>query len=389
MNEIVQELITTAKKNKRYYWSKLYTNAFQIHSDSREKERFIINASVLLSMEEARDVCTLFKCNKKEIEQVMKWPEYKHFAIPKKKGGMRDIYEPAPELKNMQRYLNYFLQNYFALIKLPGIHGFTVKQDKYNHRCNILLNAQPHVKKKFVLNIDLKEFFPSITAARVKKLFMSEYFQYSEEIATALALLSTYEGKLNTGSPSSPIISNFICIQLDQQLIEFCATHNITYTRYADDLSFSSNENISNDILLDIISIINSEQFKINEKKLRMRPDYRRQVVTGITVNEKPNVDRKMLKKIRAMLHDIRRNGIEKAVSKHYKVYSWSAQFRQQKFLNKLVGYIGFVGQIRGVYDHYHLDFLREFKELEALYFPEYNYNARNRFYEQVNNIMF
>jgi len=67
MNEIVQELITTAKKNKRYYWSKLYTNAFQIHSDSREKERFIINASVLLSMEEARDVCTLFKCNKKEI----------------------------------------------------------------------------------------------------------------------------------------------------------------------------------------------------------------------------------------------------------------------------------------------------------------------------------
>jgi hypothetical protein len=85
MNEIVQELITKAKKDKIFFWSKLYTNAFQIHSDSREKERFIINASVLLSMEDARDVCTLFKCNKKEIEQVMKWPVYKHFTIPKKK----------------------------------------------------------------------------------------------------------------------------------------------------------------------------------------------------------------------------------------------------------------------------------------------------------------
>ena len=85
MNEIVQELITTAKKNKRYYWSKLYTNAFQIHSDSREKERFIINASVLLSVEYAKDLCTLFKSNKKEIEQVMNCPVYKHFAIPKKK----------------------------------------------------------------------------------------------------------------------------------------------------------------------------------------------------------------------------------------------------------------------------------------------------------------
>jgi RNA-directed DNA polymerase len=389
MNEIAQELITKAKANKAFYWSKLYTNAFQIHAESREKTRFTINACVLLSVQNAADVCKLFKSNKREIEQVMNWPEYNHFAIRKKKGGMRDIYEPSPELKNVQRYLNYFLQNYFALIKLPGIHGFTIKQDKYNHRCNILSNAQPHVKKKFVLNIDLKDFFPSITAARVKKLFMSAYFQYSEEIATALALLSTYEGKLNTGSPCSPIISNFICIELDQQLIEFCAAHNITYTRYADDLSFSSNDNISNDILLDIISIINSEQFKINEQKLRMRPNYRRQVVTGITVNEKPNVDRKMLKKIRAMLHDIRRNGIAQAVSNHYKVYGWSAQFGQQKFLNKLVGYIGFVGQVRGVYDHYHLNFLREFKELEALYFPEYNYNARNRFYEQVNNIMF
>lgn len=389
MNEIVQELINKAKANKAFYWSRLYTSAFQIHEYSREKERFIINAAVLLSVANAADLCKLLKMNKKEIEQLINWPLYNHFTIPKKKGGMRDIYEPAPELKNVQRYLNFFLQNYFALIKLPGIHGFTIRHDKFNHRCNILLNAQPHVKKKFVLNIDLKDFFPSITAARVKRLFMSEYFQYSEEIATALALLATYQGKLNTGSPCSPIISNFVCIQLDQQLIEFCNAHNITYTRYADDLSFSSNENIHNDILLDIISIINSEQFMINEKKLRMRPNYRRQVVTGITVNEKPNVDRKMLKKIRAMLHDIRRNGIEKAVSKHYKVYSWSAQFHQQKFLHKLVGYIGFVGQIRGVYDHYHLDFLREFKELEALYFPDYNYNARNRFYEQVNNITF
>lgn len=255
------------------------------------------------------------------------------------------------------------------------MHGFVVNPHYLGTHCNIVENAKVHVNKKFVLNIDLKDFFPSISARQVKEIFSSTCFNFNEQISTALALLTTYEGKLPIGAPSSPVISNFVCLELDLALKEFCQkinseyfyndnnkllhkkkqfvffeTYDIAYSRYADDITFSSNIPISTEMLSNIISIIHQYGFELNEKKLRFKLSNRKQTVTGLTVNEKVNIDRKLLKKIRAMLHDLTTNGIEQSVQRHFKVTNIE-QRHKATFINRLEGYINFVGQVRGKSD--------------------------------------
>jgi RNA-directed DNA polymerase len=229
---------------------------------------------------------------------------------------------------------------------------------------NIVGNAKVHTQKKVVLNIDLKDFFPSISAKRVKDLFASSYFNFNDQIANALALLSTYQGKLPIGAPTSPVISNFVCLSLDHDLSAFCKVHKLAFSRYADDLTFSSDIPISTDQILDIINIIKKNQFKINEKKLRLKTNNRKQIVTGLTVNEKVNVDRKLLKKIRAMLHDFTRNGIDSATKNHFNLKSAVETEHRAKFIQRLQGYINFVGLVRGKNDALYLRSKMSFDEM-------------------------
>jgi RNA-directed DNA polymerase len=214
--------------------------------------------------------------------------------------------------------------------------------------CNIVENARMHVGKKHIWNIDLKDFFPSISAQRITALFTSPCFKYDEQIANALTLLTTCEGRLPTGAPTSPVLSNFVCRELDNHLCNYCNNNTLQFTRYADDLTFSSNTMITQETIQQIITIINENGFEINRKKLRLQSSYRRQTVTGLTVNEKVNVNRKLLKKIRAMQHDLNTNGLDIAARRHFKVNFDDISDLRHYFLNRLNGYIGFMGQVRG-----------------------------------------
>ncbi len=306
------------------------------------------NSLFLLTIETPKELCRFLKTPIYQLEALINNPDYNDYTIRKKKGGDRQIFAPEKRLKKIQKRLNYFLQAYYLMIKPNEVHGFVVNPHYLGIHCNILENAKVHTGKKVVLNMDLKDFFPNISAERVKQVFSSPYFNFNEQIATAITLLTTYESKLPIGAPTSPVISNFICIPLDRALKYFAEKNGLTYSRYADDLTFSSDIKISNDTVLDIINLIKENGFKINEKKIRIKASHRKQTVTGLTVNEKANVDRRLLKKIRAMLHDLSQNGIESATLNHYKKKGEIDTEYQTKFINKLVGYINFVGQIRG-----------------------------------------
>lgn len=161
------------------------------------------------------------------------------------------------------------------------------------------------------MNIDIKDFFPSIRAKRVFELFKGEYFEFPDKIAVLLTLLSTYKGILPAGSPASPVISNLCCLNLDDELTNFCSTNGFSYSRYADDLSFSTDVKITAEQITAIKEIIRKHDFTVNENKVYLRSSNVRQTVTGITVNEKLNVKRELIKKTRAMLHDLKTNGLE------------------------------------------------------------------------------
>jgi len=324
------------------------------------------NAIKLLMVKTPYQLSHFLESNIFDIQSLINNPNYISFKIPKKKGGTRTIYAPDGQLKDVQKRLNFYLQAYYFCVKPNESHGFVIHPKSKHLSCNIVENAKIHVNKKHVLNIDLKDFFPSISAFRVKELFMSPLFDYSEQIATALALLTTYEGNLPIGAPTSPVISNFICKQLDTDLIDFASRNQLSYSRYADDLTFSSNSKIEKETILGIRELIEQNKFKVNEKKFRLQTSNRKQTVTGITVNEKPNVDRKLLKKIRAMLFDWKKRGLLLATYAHfpYSNYGKDIDKLQKQFKNRLSGYINFVGQVRGKQDLLFLRFKAQYTEI-------------------------
>ncbi|MDJ0619332.1 MAG: reverse transcriptase family protein [Calothrix sp. MO_192.B10] len=246
---------------------------------------------------------------------------YIRFKMPKKTGGERLISAPMPHLKQAQQWI---LTNILEKLEVDNAaHGFCQGR-------SIVTNATPHVGADVIINFDLKDFFPSISYPRVKGLFQS--WGYSEAAATIFGLLCTaseveeleLDGKnyyvalgerhLPQGSPASPAITNLLCRRLDRRLSAIAANFGFTYTRYADDLTFSaSGDNLRHicNILKNTESIVTHEGFTINHKKTRILRNSRQQEVTGIVVNDKLNLSQKTLKNFRATLYQIEKDGLE------------------------------------------------------------------------------
>lgn len=310
--------------------------------------KYIAEAVLLLKLNTPRNLARVFKTHFKTLERLINNPQYSCFYIPKKKGGQRLIEIPEAELHAVQKKLNFYFQSYYACIKPQSVHGFIKTKSYSNKPSGIVSNASMHVNKATVLNIDLKDFFQNISSKQVYQLFRSPLFNYNENMAAAYTLLCTHKGHLPTGAPTSPILSNFICLELDRAMEQFSLIHELSYSRYADDLSFSSNHHIPTNTLLDLISAINALGFQINNKKIRMQGRRGRQTVTGLVVNQKLNVDRRYIRKLRATLHDLELNGLANASTKHFKLQETASEAQQQHFISRIQAQINFVGSVRG-----------------------------------------
>jgi RNA-directed DNA polymerase len=320
-----------------------------------------------LEITNGNDLAFLLNTDFHKVQILINNPIYQEYAIPKKSGGNRIIQAPDIDLLKAQRKLNRLLQINYLKIKPANVHGFVTKFPSDENHANIVENAMVHTGKKTVLNIDLENFFPSISAKTVKNVFSNAPFNFNNQISTALALLLTYKGKLPQGAPTSPVISNFVCLQLDHYLNTWSRMNNINYSRYADDLTFSADTFISQEKQQEIRQIINKFNFVVNEKKWRQRAKNRKQTVTGLTVNTKVNVDRRYLKKVRAMLHDLSVNGIEIAAINHFGLDEQATTEQKKKFLFRLQGSIGFIGQVRGKSDVIYQSMQKKLKEYQIV----------------------
>ena len=239
---------------------------------------------------------------KKGIEK-----SYTSFEIPKKAGGTRVIDSPNKQLKRIQRRLgkkiydihkNYLDQNRIA----SNIsHGFEVGK-------GIITNARIHKNKKYLLNIDIANFFSSVNFGRVQGYFnKSQEFLFSKEVSTIISQLVCYDKKLPQGAPTSPIISNFNIVDL--RILSLAKKYKLSYTRYADDMSFSTNNRAFQTDYINFIqelrNLLENSGFEINENKTRLEYYSSRQEVTGLTVNKKINVSRKFIKQTRAMVDQL------------------------------------------------------------------------------------
>lgn len=340
-------------------------NSDQDNSDSEIRQNLILYASCeelrarFLDLTTSRDIAKLLVVPYESlVYRLYKVPEinrYKKFALLKKSGGIRTISAPQGSLKIMQRKLSQVL--YSVYIPKPSVHGFTPEK-------SIVSNAIAHTKKKFVLNIDLKDFFPSINFGRVRGMFMANPYNLGSEVATVLAQICCYDNQLPQGAPTSPIVSNMICAKLDSQLQRLAKEHRCTYTRYADDITLSTTlpnfpASLAFPVLEEkkvklgnlLISIIEANGFKLNEKKIRLQSRRERQEVTGLTVNDFPNISRQFIRQVSAMLHAWEKFGlqaVEQRYRENYAKYPTRPSKEVSPFVEVLHGKINFIGMVKG-----------------------------------------
>jgi retron-type reverse transcriptase len=216
---------------------------------------------------------------------------YRRRGIPKPGGGERVLHEPCPALKKVQRRILRGVLDRVILHRC--CHGF-------RSGASILTNAVPHEGKEMVVGMDLEDFFPSITFPRVFGIFRS--LGLSPADAGLFARLTTWEGRLPQGAPTSPQLANIVCRRLDYRLANLSEKAGAAYTRYADDLAFSGGRDILR--LLPLVrTIVAEEGFRIAEAKTRIQRLGRRQKVCGVVVNERANLPRELRRRIRAVRH--------------------------------------------------------------------------------------
>jgi RNA-directed DNA polymerase len=215
------------------------------------------------------------------------YTEYRKFSIPKKSGGERHIEDPAPRLKQVQRRLNDYLQAVYHFHRTPGAYGFLTNPKDDPEPRNILTNAQRHIGGQWMLNVDLQDFFHLIKQKRVRQLFRAPILDFDDDEAKVLAALCCHLGRLPMGAPTSPILSNLITVPLDGDLQDYADDRGWTYTRYADDICFSAQEEITREHLADIIDWIEAYGFKLNSGKVKFYgPDDPNKEVTGVLVGQ-------------------------------------------------------------------------------------------------------
>ncbi len=253
---------------------------------------------------------------------------YHSFYIPKSNGGRRLISAPSDDLKGIQRDILRSILNRVPIHR--SANGFRRKR-------SIITNAENHIGQEVVIKVDMQDFFPSITYERVKGVYTN--LGYPEKVAEALTELSTYKGRLPMGASTSPYLSNIIAARLDRRFTNLGKKIGFRYSRYADDLAFSSEDRNFTRHIPFFRKIIEDEGFEVNEKKIVIARKGGQQKITGVVVNEKINIDRKEYKKLRAVVHNCLKGDLREEMKK------WGVS-SMGKFKETLSGHIHFAKMV-------------------------------------------
>lgn len=303
---------------------------------------------------------------------------YQTFQVKKKNGGVREIKAPCSQLKSLQEKLSKLLyiclQEINKQNNLNQSYSFAYQPNKTHYN-----NANIHKNKRYVFNIDLKDFFRSINFGRVRGYFLNnEYFKLDPKIATIIAQIACDDNSLPQGSPCSPIISHFISNILDYRLSQLAKKAKCYYSRYCDDITFSTNQKEFPNIIAkpkdniwcvgdELRNIIERAGFKINDDKVRMSYRPSQQSVTGLVVNKRVNTSRYYRDAIRAMVHSLTRTGD----------FNFTKEFARDKRtvenkLNCLQGMLCYIRHVDNLSDGIAHKKLKNFKVLRAFILYRY-----------------
>lgn len=300
---------------------------------------------------------------------------FRQFKIKKKTGGFRTI--TTPRNRSYMLILSC-LNEILKAMYTPSIYAMGFTEGR-----SVVTNAEKHKGMNYILNLDMKDFFPSIEQPRVWKRLQLKPFEFPIAVANVIAgLVSMYEKRdmpdgrkkdfyvLPQGSPTSPIITNMICDNLDRRLGGLAKRFGLNYTRYADDITFSSMHNVyqkNGEFFKELYRIISDQGFTVHEMKTRLQKHGGRQEVTGIIVSDKLNVTQKYVRDIRNILYIWDRYGYGVAYSKFF------SKYKQEKghvkkgnpdLINVLDGKLMYLKMVKGETDSVYTRLYTKFKKL-------------------------
>jgi RNA-directed DNA polymerase len=336
-----------------------------------------------LSLRTSADVADFFEVPKGQLLYILyKLPDnkkYRLFEITKKRGGHRLIKEPLGGIAILLNKLNPVLQEIYRTKSC--VHGFVSGK-------SVASNATEHNKKRYVMNIDLKDFYGTINFGRIRGLFMSKPFNMTSESASIIAHLCTHANSLPQGAPTSPVLSNFIASNLDKKLTLLAKKYNLRYTRYADDITFSTskkefprsighfkgNNPITGDTVIGkaLEDEILASGFYINYDKVRLQISCVRQEVTGLTVNEFTNVKRSYIRRIRTMIYAWKKFGLIESENEYISKYAKAPPCIKSDKLNGsyyksvIYGRLAYLKMVRGQDDEVYMRLYLQVAELDA-----------------------
>lgn len=294
----------------------------------------------------------MYYCNPNNVRG-----RYSHFSIPKKSGGCRNIAVPSRGLGNLLHYVNIMLKAIYQ----PSDYAMGFVEG----RC-VVDNAMRHVGQNYIFNTDLENFFPSIEQPRVWKRFQLSPFNFKRPIANILAGLCCIKEKNDDGSfiyvvpqgaPTSPLITNSICDVLDRRLNGLARRFNLHYSRYADDITFSSMHNVykvGGDFRTELKRIVEDQHFRMKESKTRLQKIGERQEVTGLIVSSKVNTSAAYVAEIRNLLHIWEKYGYNEAYKRFYPKYKADKGYikKGEPLLeNVLYGKLQYLKMVKGYKD--------------------------------------
>lgn len=341
------------------------------------------------SLNTIEDLAELLSDIKKNVMKIKRYPisakqlrlfsderfspkRFRTFHIRKKSGGLREIKAPTYKFCFILKPLSIALNAIFE----PDSSAMGFASGR-----SVVSNANAHVGHNYVFNIDLKDFFPSIPQARVWGRLKVKPFNFSPEIANVIAgLCCTYNEEqahnvLPPGSPVSPLLSNAICSRLDYRMKGVAKRFGLHYSRYADDMTFSSMHNVYQEgskFREEILKVIKEEGFTINDKKTRLLKKGARQEVTGLTVNEKANVIREYVRDLRWILNAWEKYGYARAYALFYIRYKSEKGYIKKGepvMENVLGGKLNYLKMVKGANDPTYLKLKGRYDNLQQVVF--------------------
>jgi len=268
-------------------------------------------------------------------------PPYKRWHIRKKSGGLREIEDPQYPLKSVLRILNHYLQCVYYGWRPDSVFGFCYSTRNELER-NVISNASRHIGNAYMVNIDLLSFFHAISASRVHDIYRKLLPNAEEEVIRLISTLSVLKSRLPMGAPTSPALSNFACLEMDAELMSWSEAANVTYTRYADDLSFSSHFELNEKDLAYIRSVIIHHSFTVNEKKVFHYKPSNIKIVTGLVVGaEEVELPQNYLNDLQG---EIKRLAAAKLIDMRYD--SGHKNIKLQRFEQEIRGKLNFAGMV-------------------------------------------